>query len=207
MMTSGAGQKILSPEESLPTASKGFTLLEMVLAVALVAMLAGVFIVTFSGSLSKAQTDAAGERIASLMRSTRAEAALAGRRFRLTFDTDTDQPIVTIERDGLGEPEVFTSYEAWWIEQSLLPEGITVATCELVGESTPAETDRLETDEQDDPDEITFMPDGSSDSARIVLVSDDREHPWAVEIMLNGIDGTITIRELDEEEIESGDTK
>ncbi|MCK4624935.1 MAG: GspH/FimT family pseudopilin [Phycisphaerae bacterium] len=201
MMTSGAGQKkTLSNEPSLPATETGFTLLEMVLAVALVVMLSGVFIVVFSGSLSKAQTDAASGRIASLLRSTRAEAALAGRRFRLTFDTDTDQPIVTIERDGLGEPGAFTAYKAWWIEQSLLPEGITVAACELSGESTPDETDKFETDEQDDPDEITFMPDGSSDSARIVLTSDEKEHPWAVEITLNGIDGTITTREIDLEE-------
>ena len=47
---------------------------------------------------------------------------------------------------------------------------------------------------------MTFYPDGTSDSARIVLAEDAEDHPWAVEITLNGVDGTIQMREIDTEE-------
>ncbi len=200
-MTSRVGRKKPSPEPARPA----FTLLEMVLAIVLVALLAGVAVGVFWGTLEKAEIDAGAERIGALLRSIRAEAALTGRRFRLTFDADTSRPIVTIERDGLGQPGVFTPYQAWWINRARLADGVAVVSCERTGDSALDETGdyAAETGRQEDLDEITFHPDGSSDSARIVLATNDEERHWSAEITLNGIDGTITTREIDiEEEIE-----
>ena len=52
---------------------------------------------------------------------------------------------------------------------------------------------------------LGFTPDGGSDSARIVIATDDEDRPWAAEIILNGADGTITSREFntDQEPIEN----
>ena len=181
-----------------------FTLLEVILALSLVALLAGLAVGVFAGSLEEAEIEASADRIVSLLRSTRAEAALTGRRFRLTFEAETLRPVVTIERDALGEPEVFTPYKAWWIDRAGPVAGVNVVLCERTGAADLDEAaDSPQDSESDKPEslgEITFRTDGSSDSARIVLAGDDEEHPWAVEITLNGIDGTITVREIDAEE-------
>jgi hypothetical protein len=174
------------------------------LTLALVVLLSALVIGSFYSTLQATRVEESSSRMASLLRTARAEAANAGRRFRLDFDQETGQPLVSVEPDPLGAPGAFQPYLAWWVKLGQLEAGVRALSCELTGASAFAELEasRPGQPEQEQPTlaGITFYPDGTSDSARIVLANDDEDHPWAVEITLNGVDGTIQIREMDIEE-------
>ena len=184
--------------------SGGFTLLELVLSLSLLALLTGVAIGAFWGTLSATKIRASATRMSSLLRSMRAEAANTGRRLQLTFDEETRQPMVSIEADPLGEPGVFAPHNPWWAEKLELMEGVHVALCRLTGDSVfsgqPDRPGDLADADQAELAPLTFAPDGSSDSARIVLAREGAEHTWAVEITLNGVDGSVSTRQIDTEE-------
>lgn len=195
----GQGRRVRAPGRR-----GGFTLLEVALTLSLVTLLLALAIVSLSGKLTTTRLKENSSRLAALLRTARAEAANTGRRLRLRFDETTGQPLMTVEPDPLGEPQTFHPYESWWVKLARLEEGVRAVTCELTGASAfadlaasgpgPGATDAAATAP------VTFYPDGTSDSARIVLANDDPEHPWAVEITLNGVDGTIQIRQIDTEE-------
>lgn len=190
-----------APAQPRPAA---FTLVEIVLSLSILALLAGVSISVFWGTLAEARTKENANRIRSLLLSARADAANAGRRYRLSFDEETRQPTLSVEPDPLAKPGVFLPCDLWWVRQAELQAGVRVAVCERIGDSVFADESEGAAKSQRDRDsvleEVNFYPDGSSDSARIVLANDDEHHPWAVEITLNGLDGTITTREIDTEE-------
>ncbi len=183
----------------------GFTLLEIFLAVALLALLVGALVASFAGALQAGQVRENTTRISSLLRAARAEAALTGRRLRLRFDGETTQPIVEIEPDPLGEPNVFRPFQSWWVRQAQLTGGVRVLSCSLTGISAAAGVPRPAGEEgQSELATILFTPDGGSDSARIVVGTGEDEDAWAAEIVLNGADGSVQARELDltEESVE-----
>ncbi|MHC4716473.1 MAG: GspH/FimT family pseudopilin [Planctomycetota bacterium] len=183
----------------------GFTLLETVLALAVLALLAGLALATFYGTLDSVRMKESASRMAALLRTARAQAGNAGKRFRLRFDEQTGQPAVTVEADPLGAPGEWTAYRAWWVEAAELHAGVTVARCELTGPEAFGDLDAaLAAQERDEdaPAVVTFRPDGTSDSARILLTCGEGEDLWAVEITLNGIDGTVRQRQFDPEQNE-----
>ena len=180
----------------------GFTLLEIVLVLSLLVLLAGLTLTSYLGTLESLRISEHATRMAALLRAARAEAAITGRRFRLSFDPETTQPIVAFEPDALAEPGTFVPYNVWWVKQARLEEGIRVLECRRTGASdfveAGADTPSAREDEAELA-EVTFYPDGSSDSVRIVLTSDDEDRPWYAEVTLNGVDGTIHTREFDPE--------
>ncbi len=218
-MTSEAGRKKRKRRKRIPDrapsvrpsaapgrwrTARSFTLLELLLAVTLLVLLAGMVIGSFYGTLEATRIEESTTRICSLLRTARAEAALTGRRLRLGFDADARTPLLSIEPDPLAEPNTFRPYPRWWVDQARLAGGVRVIACELTGASAYADlaADLGGSEGGDEPAlaVITFTPDGGSDSARIVLASEDQDNPWAVEITLNGADGTIQTRPLDTEE-------
>jgi len=186
----------------------------MLLALGLVAMMFTLGTVALWGTLGATRREESAARLASLLRAIRAEAASTGRRFRLSLDAETTQPIVSYEPDPLAQPGVFQPYHAWWVEQAKLPEGIRVSSCVRTGLSAYAALEasaRGGEDSAEALETLDFDPGGGSDSARIVLVEEDadEEHPWSREILLNGVDGTIRVRppqpeEADEQFPEAG---
>lgn len=176
---------------------RGFTLLEVVLVVALLGLLMLLGITAMEGSLQTVTSRESLSRLSSLIRAARAQAALDGRTFHLSFDPDTGQPIISCEADPLKSPNVFVPYDAWWANQSQLPQGVSIAECQLVGASVGSEMPTT-TGGDDAPKlaTVTFYPDGSSDTCRLIVVCSDPDHPWQAEIYLNGIDGTITTTDL-----------
>lgn len=176
----------------------GFTLMELILVLLLASILAGLAIAAFHGSLESVQARDSAERIVLLLRTASAEAANIGKRLRLAFDAQTGQPFLTVQADPLNDPTTFTPYHGWWVDASRLQAGVYVARCELTGPDAFYEPDT-------DPDAlaaVNFYFDGTSDSARILLARRGDENVWAIEIVLNGVDGTITQRRLDPEENE-----
>ena len=195
------------PDQALTAAGAtgaGFTLLEMVLAMVLVVLLASLAVGSLLGTLESMRTKEHSSRIASLLRAARAEAANTACRLRLSFDPETTQPLLGIERDALGDPGVFEPVDTWWVKLATLDSGVSVLLCERTGASDFVEVGAATTggggDEEPELAEVTFYPDGSSDSVRIVLGNDDEDRPWKVEVTLNGVDGSIKTRQIDEEE-------
>ena len=195
------------PDQTLTAtraAGAGFTLLEMVLAMVLVVLLASLAVGGLLGTLESTRTKEHASRIASLLRAARAEAANSACRLRLSFDPETTQPLLGIERDPLGDPGVFEPVDNWWVRLASLDSGVRVLLCERTGASdfveVGTETTGAADDEEPELAEVTFYPDGSSDSVRIVLGNDDEDRPWRVEVTLNGVDGSIKTRRIDEEE-------
>ena len=158
------------------------------------------------GTLASIRVTENASRMRSLLRSARADAANTGKRMRVSFDPETTQPLVSIEQDGLAQPGVFTPYQAWWVKLVDLQGGVRIVECQLAGasdfEEISAGSPGLAAQEEAELAEITFLPDGSSDSARIVLASSDEDRPWRMEVTLNGVDGSIQTRELGDEEDE-----
>ncbi len=173
------------------------------LTLSLVVLLASLVIATFYGTLDHVRRKENASRIAALLRTARAQAGNDGKRFRLAFDGETGQPVVSVETDPLEAPGEFTPYHAWWVKGAQLQAGVTVALCELTGYDAIGNLDAALAGGAEDEDAravIHFHPDGTSDSVRIVLAAGEGEDLWAVEITLNGVDGTIRRRDLDPEE-------
>lgn len=183
-------------------AGRGFTLIELLLTVVLLLLLAGASVISFSTLLSGSELEEGAAQMEGLMRFARAQAANSGKKVQLVFEEKTEDGLVVplgnvramCEADPLARPG----------EMSVLPEAANMvnAVNELVQVEDVISTDdpgRLVGDASADPEEqeqlwfapITFYPDGSSDSAEIILSSRAPEELRRVFIRVTGITGGI----------------
>src|SRR5438552_7992898 len=86
---------VRSPAQS---AARGFTLIELLLALALLLMLVGAVVFSFSTLLRGRQLEEGATQLESLLRFARAHAANTGHRVQILFvgDADSDGPAATI---------------------------------------------------------------------------------------------------------------
>ena len=204
------------PAVGAPSGSAGFTLLELVLVLGIVAMLVGVMVLSVPNLAGARRLERQAERFATAVRLARADAANRSRRLRLTFDPETAQPTVLWEPDPLTAPGKFVDYSAICTWRNLLEaEGIRVERCTFSGPSRyryavdAASADR-ETVAETDLAPITFEPDGSADSAVVHLVEVEDPEGMLARIELNGVTGRVTSRVLTPEELaelEAGETE
>jgi prepilin-type N-terminal cleavage/methylation domain-containing protein len=113
------------------SAPRGFTLIETVLVLALLVLLAGLTISSFSGTSGQAGQEECVQRLAALCKSARAEAAGPGRRLRLSFPGG--QPLLEAEADPLNKPGEFAPLDAWWADKATLDEPLRVSAVTLDG--------------------------------------------------------------------------
>ncbi len=190
-----------------PRTCRGFTLLEVVLVLGILAMLAGVAVLNVSAVGRGRTLERGARRLATALRLARADAANRGRRLRLTFDDETARPAVLWEPDPLQAPGEFTDYATQCTWRRLLEtDDVWVQRCEFAGPSVyryvvgAGSADRQAVAETDLAP-VTFEPDGSSDSVVLHLVAaEDPEGPLA-RIELNGVTGRVTRRVLTPEEL------
>jgi prepilin-type N-terminal cleavage/methylation domain-containing protein len=195
-------------------AGRGFTLIEVLLATILLLMLLGAIVFNFSSLEQGVRLDEGASQFEALLRFARAQATSSGRQVELVFEIDADPASfgaldrvrMTWEPDPLGSPGQFED----------LPEGVSylehindlvlVDSVRRIGpdaspvESSPTGTaDAGEDTEElaDQPHPIRFAPDGSSDSAEILLSSRDELDKRRVLIRLLGLTGQITKSVLD----------
>lgn len=169
----------------------GFTLLELVLVLAVLATLAGVTVLNLSGFGSARELDDSADRLATALRLARAEAANQGRRIRIKPDSESGELHVLWEPEPLTRPGEYRNYPNTW--RSYLPGGsVRVVGSRLTGESRYRSQWSLRAwqDGSDDRLEpVTFYPDGTSDSASLELERDGRY----VVVDINGLTGTVSI--------------
>ena len=190
-------------------AGPGFTLIELLLATVLLLLLLSAVIFNFSSLQHGAELDEGAAQFEALLRYARAEAANSGRSVQLSFEEDVG--------DGFSIPlgEVHLTWAADPFEQPGQFQEIKTAAnyvdridslleIESVRLSDPNGNDMREFSMTNDTDQIdgtndvlyamppiTFYPDGSSDSAEIVLASRDENDTRRVGVRVVGITGVI----------------
>ncbi|MBI2946420.1 MAG: GspH/FimT family pseudopilin [Verrucomicrobia bacterium] len=201
----------------------GFTLLETLLAASLVLLFMGAAIVTLGPTSRGCDLDQGAVRLESILRFARAEAANTGRRVRVAFcqeaqTAEQQSPVrVSWEPEPLDEPEVFQDLSSakWEIEG--FGENLNIDQIRLLDSnenqpaSEPTESSELEDDEwwfapPAESTPITFNPDGSSDSAEIVLSARGSDDARRVTVRVMGLTGLIC-REVTSDTKEASETE
>lgn len=200
----------------LPCGSRGFSLVELLLTLVLILCLAAASVFTFTAVYRSSNLDEGGDRFQSLVRFAQAEAATTGRKVRMQFVPAT--PIeesaevelrnikVTWEADLLNAPGVFEAYTNKGWSEAIVNELVgvrkvkTEQSTETMSQNENSTGSGAETAEAAEfsPEfpSITFYPDGSCDSAEIVLASRNTEDERQIEVHLSGLLGSVSTRTL-----------
>lgn len=200
----------------LPRGNRGFSLVELLLTLVLILCLAAASVFTFTAVYRSSNLDEGGDRFQSLVRFAQAEASTTGRKVRLQFvpvtpieesaEVELRNIKVTWEADLLNAPGVFEAYtnKAW--SEAIVNELVGVRkvktdqATETIAENENSTASVAETAEaaelSEDFPSITFYPDGSCDSADIVLASRNSEDEREIEVHLSGLLGSVSTRTL-----------
>lgn len=200
-------------------ARRGFTLVELLLTVALVVLLLGAVVFNFSSLERGVALDEGAAQLEALLRHARAQAAATGRRVQVVFEEDVGDGLrvplghlrVLREPDPLNQPGFFEEWlearpqveallELASIEEVWVPGAAAAAP--NVGENAaalppaeePAAAASILTFAP-----ITFQPDGSSDTSEIILASRRDDDNRRIAVQVEGVTGTIRRRPLVEE--------
>ena len=189
-----------------PGRAVGFTLVEIVLAIGLVALLVSMGIVALGRWYETSQLPEGARRLESILRLARADACARGRRVRVDFDPDTLNPSVLWEPKPLEEPGSFVQHPGAWAHD--VPVGLVrVSRCERRGADavqtlTYNDDEELTSEEGNVVQAITFYPDGSFDSAIIEMAGRDESELRIGRIDMDGVSGLITLRIMTSVELE-----
>lgn len=199
---------------------KGFSLVELLLTLVLILCLAAASVFCYTAIHRQANLDEGVDRLQSILRFARAEAATTGRKVRLQFvntavegeRSDLKAIRVEWEPDFLTAPGVFQTYtnKAW--SEELVNELVAVqhvnplnleqlpAPKVLSEDGRPAE-DQLpgeaefgEDFEVEEIPSITFYPDGSSDSAEIIVASRNEDDSRRIAVTVSGMLGSVSTK-------------
>jgi len=193
---------------------RGFTLVELLLTVVLLMLLAGAAVISFSTLLAGSELEEGGAQMEGLMRFARAHAANTGKKVQLVFEEQTADgltvPLGNVRVVWESDPLSFPGQMAELNEAALMVQSVNNLV--QVEDALPTENPEAPEDEQEQLSfaPVTFYPDGSSDSAEIILSSRAPEELRSVSIRITGITGAIrrtwvveeTVDEWLEEELE-----
>lgn len=203
---------------------QGFSLVELLLTLVLILCLAAASVFTFTAIYKSANLDEGSDRFQSMIRFAQAEAATTGRKVRLQFVPNESASLesaaelrtikVTWEADLLNSPGVFEEYtnKAW--SEEIVNELVGVTKVAQISDSgTPMPVESMDTgatgmeeySESDGFPAITFYPDGTCDSAEVVLASRNSDDERRLAVRLGGMLGTMTTRTMSAKEVETGD--
>ena len=179
---------------------RAFTLVEIILAAAIIALLAGTFVLAMGQWYQRQSLDESAMRVEAILRMARAEACSQGRLIRLGFDPASLSPVITWEPSPLHEPGRFVPHYGAWAND-LPTDLLRFIQCRRTGQSARKLLTYSDVREPATPDgeplqSTTFMPDGSCDSAVIELAAADGLDPRIGRIEINGITGSVSLRIL-----------
>jgi prepilin-type N-terminal cleavage/methylation domain-containing protein len=209
-------------------ARAGFTLIELLLVVVLILLLLAAAVFNFASLQRNAQLDEGATQFEALLRFARAHSASTGHPVMVALEADASGSFSTTnaaiqvlwEPDPLGEPGVLAPvFEARSyaegiaglvsIQEVRLIDAVPVEVASAPGLLLPEETPtpstiaspagtNLVSALQPFP-RLTFYPDGTSDSAEVILVSRDAEDVRRLAVKLIGETGVIRRRIITDE--------
>ena len=187
----------------------GFTLVELLLAVALLVLLLSAVIFNFSSLQQGAALDEGVNQLEALIRFARAHAASTGKQVQITFEEEAGSGQATplgilkvlwepdpVSRPGFFEPLTELQEYVRRITELISIESVRLTETEYIA---PERTAMLEnTDEGSETNSmfvtfpsIGFFPDGSCDSAEIKVGSRSQEDTRRIAVRVQGINGSI----------------
>lgn len=190
---------------------RGFSLLELLLTVGLLSLLFGALVVSFAPLTRGGNLQEGAAQLESLLHMASAKAATSGARVQIVFEQDRElnssRPLNSIrlgwEASPLAEPGAPQGMHSLSVNLQQINELIGIETVFRQPDSLEHSGSRA----VDDPDlagdlesslspavpaSINFYPDGSSDSAAIVVASRNSDDERRVVIQLAGLTGTIS---------------
>jgi prepilin-type N-terminal cleavage/methylation domain-containing protein len=194
----------------------GFSLVELLLTLVLILCLAAAAVFSFTAIYRSANLDEGLDRMQALIRFAQAEAATTGCKVRIQFEptpaetaeepTDLRRIRVTWEPDYLTAPGLFQTYTNKSWSEEMVNELVGVEMVKPLDKSSGVST-AVENVEQETEDyfggefpAITFYPDGSCDSAEIVLASLNEDDQRRLAVRITGILGSISSRSVSSDE-------
>lgn len=175
--------------------------MELLLAVGVVVLLGAAAVLSLAALGGGSPVPEAAESLATGMRMARAEAGTLGRTVRIVPDAETETLAVWIEADPQAEPGVFEPWTGCTWSRFLENDRVRVLSSELRGPDVPPLSEADEEAVRYRP--ITFYPDGSSDSAEVLLGARREDDPTRVRVTINGMSGAIRV-EATSDDAESG---
>lgn len=218
---------------------RGFSLVELLLTLVLLMCLAAATVFSFSAIHRSSNLDEGVDRLQSVFRFARAQAATSGRKVRIVFEqtkgeiggSELKGVRIAWEPDSQKSPGVFETMTNTGWNEDLINDLVGIEEVRAAGQkpkeakedsakvdteqmvqavqAVQAETAIQETGEQGEAQGITFYPDGSSDSAEIIVASRNTEDARRLSVTLSGMLGSVTTRAVGKDEgasdVSSGD--
>jgi len=198
---SSDGFRAASPKANRAGGERGFTLIEVLLSMVILLALLGAVAVSFSSVREGAELDEGAARFETLLRLAQAHAANTGRRVEISFQEKPADLIPSMlatvrvgwEADPFSEPGIYRPIREPGWNLDLVNELVGVAASGPLSEAVDPELNVEEStgEELDLMLPITFLPDGSSDSARVILASRQETDQRRVMIRVTGITGEV----------------
>lgn len=189
------------------TAGGGFTLVETLLSVVLVGLLITAVVVNFVGLERSSKLNEGATQVEALFHFARAHAANTGRIVQIRSESPSSTNsattggnlVVVCEADPIKKPGEFAPIpqSQTYIKQindSVCVEEFKIVQAEQQRRAQPEPAPSAQPESpviEEEAPYISFFPDGSSDSAEIVLLSLAQEEPRKVLLRVSGILGTV----------------
>ncbi len=175
---------------------RGFSLIEIMVVCALIAIMAGAIIPRFGGGERRKRLEAAAATMSAAFHYCYSQAVVTGQRYRWQWDSEAGRGRFLIEKDPLEKSGEFTPVLVGGRQSEALPAGVELEGIYFAVMKAADE----EGDEPDLPPEITFYPDGHCDSSYVVLQlvnpnqeEDEESSGEAITVTLNGVTGRVKI--------------
>ena len=169
---------------------RGFTLIEIMVVVLVIAVLSALTLPSLSGSYQRAALQSAADDLAQTLRYARRVAVLRGQTLRLVVvpeDAEHDGRSsyhLEIETTELDAEETFVRTEGGAVKPSVLPAELLIAV--EPRENTGSDTASL--DAGDGRFHLRFFPDGTADESLIHLTDGHANR----QILVDGVNGRVT---------------
>ncbi len=186
---------IIGPNGNRQRKARAFTLLELFLVLAVIIAIASIVWPELTTTTKIAKLKYCARQSEMLLKLAENGAMAEACKYRCVFKHNGRQMVIEYQPDPLGQPDHFERIKAHWSVLDLGEYDIRCVSVELDEWEQLLKAQEKEITEQSDETQeeyppVMFYPDGSCDSATIVLGDDENDF---ISLILNGLTGEIKI--------------